>query len=84
MGKKKKGYNWQAREQPGGQLDTAELASLQGIITIPGIRSDTAQGTNVIGEFEAGGVFQPAFYWPNYDGTYFFFRPKLHFKISCV
>ena len=50
MGKNKKGYNWRAREQPGGQLDSSQVASLQDIVQIPGMRADPSQGTNILGK----------------------------------
>ena len=50
MGKKKKGYNWRAREQPGAELDTSALAAMQGILQLPPSRTTAAdQGTNILG-----------------------------------
>jgi hypothetical protein len=50
MGKSKKGHNWRAREQPGGLQQPGHLPNLQDIIQIPGMRSDSSQGTNIVGK----------------------------------
>jgi len=50
MGKKKKGFNWRAREQPGAELDTSALAAMQCILQLPPSRTTPAdQGTNILG-----------------------------------
>ena len=43
----KKGYNWKAREQPGGSLDMAEVKQLNRNVDLKGIKeSDSFTGSN--------------------------------------
>ena len=49
MGKSKKRYNWKAREQPGGSLETGEISALQKKIDISGVKDkDQFHGSNVL------------------------------------
>jgi len=50
MGKKKGGYNWKAREQPGGTLDdNGDVVKLQESVRINGIKDKNQfQGTNAL------------------------------------
>ena len=49
MGKDKKRYNWKAREQPGGSLETREISALQKKIDISGVQDvEQYQGSNLL------------------------------------
>ena len=48
MGRKKKGFNWKAREQPGGSINEAEIKKLNEDVLVDAKDGSGFQGSNAL------------------------------------
>jgi len=64
MGKQKKGYNWRARAQPGGEVDLSQAKQLEGkVVDVVGVRTGSGggyEGSNTLALPVEGNKFKRA------------------------